>query len=315
MRVEARCSASLSFLIGLILGPVGPDLSMASCAPAIGSCEATDVEGARPCPRPPVGPYVEKHFLLAQADEPAAPESPTEVPPEPPAESVVESPTAGAAETADSVPPAPQQEPRSIGAILYISGGAGYWPDLHHMQPDPSWYNPNAIGRPVRWGFNFDFGFELRAYKGERWDLFTGIEVGAVINENERSFKIEPDKSSSEARLLSTMIHVTPTIKLVRRYEWLRPYIGAGAGLYILNLSIETETGQELNRELKNNAFGGFVALGIDIPFKRTLPSFVLRLEDKVHYVDFGRLDHFSPESGRLTGPINVITVGLGLAF
>jgi hypothetical protein len=41
----------------------------------------------------------------------------------------------------------------------------------------------------------------------------------------------------------------------------------------------------------------------------------VLRLEDKVHYVDFGHLDHFTPGSGRLTGPINVITVGLGYAF
>jgi hypothetical protein len=93
------------------------------------------------------------------------------------------------------------------------------------------------------------------------------------------------------------MLHFTPTVKLVRRYEWLRPYIGAGAGLYLLELSIKTETGQEGNRELKKSAFGGFVAVGIDIPFKRTLPSVVLRLEGKVHYVDFGHLDHFTPES------------------
>jgi hypothetical protein len=41
----------------------------------------------------------------------------------------------------------------------------------------------------------------------------------------------------------------------------------------------------------------------------------VLRIEDKLHYADFGRLQHVTSDSGRLTGPINIIQIGLALAL
>jgi hypothetical protein len=40
-----------------------------------------------------------------------------------------------------------------------------------------------------------------------------------------------------------------------------------------------------------------------------------VRLEDKIHLVNFGSLGSFSPGAGNLSGPINVIQVGVVAGF
>ena len=209
-------------------------------------------------------------------------------------------------------PPPAKRFPR---AMLTISLGAGYWPSLGKLEPDPAVFDPNSIGRPVPWGISIDFALDVRAHHWKDWDLFLGGEFGFLLNENKKTFNPDPESSSLDARLLSSLLHLTPSVKLVRHYEKVRPFIGAGFGLYSLELSKKTETGALIEKKEDKSTVGGYVSLGLDIPLKSDGLGWIVRIEDKVHFVDFGQLGPFTPGTQNLTGPINVFQIGIALAM
>jgi hypothetical protein len=102
-------------------------------------------------------------------------------------------------------------------------------------------------------------------------------------------------------------------------YQYGRPFIGGGMGLYLFYFEarLEDSIGGTTREEVDKAAFGGYVSLGFDIPLQKSGKGVVLRIEDKVHLVDFGKIEKsvFSTGSGGLHGPINVIQIGIAYGF
>lgn len=262
--------------------------------------------------------------LLAQASqepegEPSA-TTPAEAPPpgeEPTAAVEKEEPTSVVEEntpTASEDQLKTEESTYRRGAIVLGLGG-GYWPNLHNVVPNPNVFNPDAIGRPQPWGITIELSGHGRLAHWDNWDLFIGGDLGFFNNENTKSFPTTPG-STETSRLLSQMIYFTPSMKLYYHTPHIRPFIGAGAGVYLLELAARTEFGTLLEQFVNKTAFGGYMSAGIDIPIKLSPQTgLVLRIEDKLHFVNFGSLGDFSPSSGSLTGPINMIQVCIGLVF
>lgn len=216
---------------------------------------------------------------------------------------------------------------RSPKNLIALAMGAGYWPNLHKVQPDPSVFDPNVFGRPNAWGINIELTYHRQIAHWRNKDLFLGADLGFLNNENEKTFQ-ERDMDSKttrtvrEARLLSQLIYLTPSAKLMfgqpRSWRW---FAGGGLGLYGLELAAKDEFGVEVERfaekKVKKQAFGGYVSIGTDIPVFRSQSGweFRLRLEDKLHYVNFGDLGQFAPGSGDLAGPINMMQLGFVAGF
>ena len=207
--------------------------------------------------------------------------------------------------------------PRGIAALAF---GAGYWSSLHNIQTGlPS--DPNGAGHPRAWSANVELAFHFNAYHWNRWNLLMGGDLGFLFHRNTKTFKVQEVQTGDieKARFVSTLIHVTPSLKLIADYQYLRPFMGAGMGLYNFSFSayLEDSLGGEIKQEVAKNAFGGYVSLGLDIPLQNSGKGFVLRIEDKVHLVDFGKIEKnvFSTGSGGLHGPINVIQIGIAYGF
>jgi hypothetical protein len=104
-------------------------------------------------------------------------------------------------------------------------------------------------------------------------------------------------------------------------------FLGAGGGYYQFDLSESVNIPPptctsiapcfETKRSVNTSAVGGYVSLGVDLAAFRTESGWVwrLRLEDKIHLVNFGSLDTFAPGAGNLSGPINVIQIGVVTGF
>lgn len=199
---------------------------------------------------------------------------------------------------------------RRVAVALGIGGA--YWPNVHKVEPNPTIFDPNDIGRPNTWGISVELAGHGRIYHHDRWDVFLGADLGFINMENAKRFDTPGTMPGTEkSRLLSQVIYVTPSLKLYYHTDIIRPFIGLGAGWYSLDLSARTEMGALIEEFVTKDAFGGYASIGIDIPMK----FFLLRIEDKLHMVDFGDLGTFSPSSGSLKGPINMIHIGLGLSF
>lgn len=194
--------------------------------------------------------------------------------------------------------------------------GAAYWPDIHRVEPNPAIYDPVTIGQPNLWGISVELAGHIRVYSRNRWDLLLGADLGFVSMENTKSFDTPGTTPGTEkSRLLTQLIYFTPGVKLYYHTNIARPFVGAGIGGYGLELAARTERGAVIETFKKKGAFGGYVSAGIDIPIRIGGFGLLLRLEDKLHWADFGSLGDFAPSSGSLTGPINTIHIGFGLVL
>ena len=118
-----------------------------------------------------------------------------------------------------------------------------------------------------------------------------------------------------------------PSIKFMMGEGRFKYFLGAGGGYYQFDLTESDEIPRppctnlgpwfETKRSLKRSTMGGYASLGVDFAVFQTESGWEwrLRLEDKIHLVNFGSLDRFSPGAGHLSGPINVIQVGVVAGF
>lgn len=207
--------------------------------------------------------------------------------------------------------------PRGIAALSF---GAGYWPGLHNVQTTLP-FNSQEAGRPRAWGGNVEFALHFKAYSWDSWKLLLGGDLGFLFHRNTKTFNVRtfPSGDIEKARFVSTLINMTPSLKLMGDYQYVRPFIGGGMGLYLFYFEarLEDSIGGTTREEVDKSAFGGYVSLGLDIPLQKGGKGFLLRIEDKVHVVDFGKIEKsvFSTGSGGLHGPINVIQIGIAYGF
>jgi len=201
-------------------------------------------------------------------------------------------------------------------AAFAVGIGGAYWPNIHRVEPNPAIFDPNAVGSPNAWGISVELSGHGRIYHEDEWDLLIGADLGFISHENAKTFDTPGTTPGTEkSRVLAQMIYITPSVKLYYHTGMMRPFIGAGVGGYFLELAARSERGELLQQFVKKETFGGYLSIGVDIPIKLGGIGLLLRLEDKFHMVDFGSLGTFSPSSGSLTGPINMIQVGFGFVL
>lgn len=254
-----------------------------------------------------------------------------------------------------SIPYAVAQEPgeaASVGEIVADSGEATPLPEQSYKEPTknlftlalggalwPSLGNrefgttsaSTQPGHVSSGGLAFETAYHRHIAHWKHGNLYLGAEFGAFMFDNKDFVDTtqpstgQPIKGDLDARVW----YAGPSIKFMMGEGRFKYFLGAGGGYYQLDLTESDEIPRppctnfgllpcfETKRSLNRSAIGGYGSLGVDLAVFHTESGWEwrLRLEDKIHLVNFGSLDSFSPGAGNLSGPINVIQVGVVAGF
>jgi len=232
-----------------------------------------------------------------------------------------------AADSNKALPPSKEWYEEPTKNLFALALGGAIWPSLGNKEFGTTSATANRPGHVSSAGFAFETAYHRHIAHWERGDLYLGGEVGAFIFNNQGSGDTQPSTSPITGNLDARAWYAGPSIKFMMGQGRLKYFLGAGGGYYQLDLSESDEIPRppctnygpcsETKRSLNKSAIGGYVSLGVDLAAFRTESGWVwrLRLEDKVHLVNFGSLDSFSPGAGNLSGPINVIQIGVVTGF
>ena len=203
------------------------------------------------------------------------------------------------------------QFPRSTlqNRFVFEVGGA-YWNELGSLSTAGSGFSPDQFAGFDRWGFNFDFSYEHQARIDRGNELTVGLEFGFS------TFRNDGQGVFGDTSIDANQFRITPTAHLyfpVGDGVLLAPSVGIGA--YYLGV-FENDyyygwwyNGHKLHDEW---ALGGFVGLNLDIEVG---PSTDLRIDNRLHYAEFGRVDSLLPAQSSLDGPIYIIEIGIVTRF
>jgi len=212
--------------------------------------------------------------------------------------------------------------------LFTLALGGAIWPSLGNKEFGTTSANASHPGHVSSAGFAVETAYHRHIAHWERGDLYLGGEFGAFIFNNQGSDDTTQSSTSPITGDLDARVwYAGPSIKFMMGQGRFKYFLGAGGGYYQLDLSESDEIPRppctnlgpcfETKRSLNKSAIGGYVSLGVDLAAFRTESGWVwrLRLEDKIHLVNFGSLDSFSPGAGNLSGPINVIQIGVLTGF
>lgn len=233
-----------------------------------------------------------------------------------------------AADSTKALPPPKEWYEEPTKNLFTLALGGAIWPSLGNKEFGTTSATANRPGHVSSAGFAFETAYHRHIAHWERGDLYLGGEFGAFIFDNKDSGDITQSSTSPITGDLDARVwYAGPSIKFMMGQGRLKYFLGAGGGYYHLGLSESDEIPHptctnlgpcfETKRALNKSAIGGYVSLGVDLAAFRTDSGWVwrLRLEDKVHLVNFGSLDSFAPGAGNLSGPINVIQIGVVTGF
>ena len=211
--------------------------------------------------------------------------------------------------------------------LFSLALGGALWPSLGNKDFETS--GPKGSGQLSSAGLAFETAYQRHMAHWEQGDLYLGAEFGAFILNNKNSDNTthpstgQPIKGDLDARAF----YAGPSIKFMMGEGRFKYFLGAGSGYYHLDLTESEEVPRppctnygpcsHTNRSLSKGTIGGYVSLGVDVVAVTTQSGWEwrVRLEDKIHLVNFGSLDSFSPGAGNLSGPINVIQIGVVTGF
>jgi len=233
-----------------------------------------------------------------------------------------------AADSGEPMPlPAPSYKEPMKNLLTLALGGAS-WPSLGNKEFGTTSASTQP-GHVSSGGLAIDAAFHRRIAHWERVNLYLGADFGAsIFNSIESAETTQPStgppiKGDHDARVW----YAGPSIKFMMGEGRFKYFLGAGGGYYQFDLTEADEIPRppctnlgpcfETKRSLKRSALGGHVSLGVDWVAFHTESGWEwrLRLEDKIHLVNFGNLDSFTPGVGNLSGPINVIQIGVVAGF
>lgn len=238
-------------------------------------------------------------------------------------ETAPEEEAASNSSAATSAPHTTYKEPTKN--LITLALGWAIWPGLGNTD----FRSSGGSGHMSSTGLAFEAAYHRHLAHWELGDLYLGPEFGAFILDNDDS--VDTGQSSSgqpvKGSLDATTFYAGPSLKFMMGEGRLKYFLGMGGGYYHLSLTESDEIPRppcmnfgpcsQTNRSLNKGTMGWYVSLGVDlIAFDtQTGWNWRVRLEDKVHLVNFGSLDSFSPGTGNLSGPINVIQVGVVAGF
>jgi hypothetical protein len=207
-----------------------------------------------------------------------------------------------------------QTQPARPSNYVDFMLGASYWNGLGNLDPTGVTPIPGGFGDFDRWGFAFDMGYDRVIKRGTKADWTLGLELGWSTFENDGNGLATPYSTISSsffyvAPVTRLLWHVSPTVTVSP---------GVGAGYYAFSID-EYDTyyygwwwgysGRTLNQD---SAFGGFASLGVDFHLS---PANAIRIDNKVHFVEFDGLESLMPNETTVRGPIWTIEIGFVLAF
>jgi hypothetical protein len=106
-------------------------------------------------------------------------------------------------------------------------------------------------------------------------------------------------------------LYLTPGIRVVPNSGGRVPFVvGAGLGFYNVDFTQLLEGGFEADQFFDEWALGGYLSAGVEVRPWKLRSRWRMRLEAKVHFVDFGSTDSYAPGAGDLTGPIHTTLIG-----
>jgi hypothetical protein len=246
-----------------------------------------------------------------------------------PAEGKDADPTA--AEQAQDTPPPALPDPwykTPAKNNLVLSLGGAIWPSLSDKEFGPT----SATGLPGSLnslGLAFQVAYERHIIHWQRGDLYLGAEFGGFRFDNDKEDDTQPTTETvAKGALDSFAWYAGPSIKFMIGEGRVKFFVGGGGGYYSLKLT-ETDvftrplctsvlpTCGTTKRSLTKSAMGGHVSFGLDLAVFQTQSGWQwrLRLEDDIHLVNYGSLDHFAPGVGGLSGPLNVIQFSVMAGF
>lgn len=233
-----------------------------------------------------------------------------------------------AADPNKALPPPKEWYEEPTKNLFTLAMGGAIWPSLGNKEFGTTSATANRPGHVSSAGFAFETAYHRHIAHWERGDLYLGGEFGAFIFGNQGSGDTTQSSTSPITGNLDARVwYAGPSIKFMMGQGRFKYFLGAGGGYYQLDLSESDEIPRptctslgpcfKTNRSLNKSAIGGYVSLGVDLAAFRTESGWVwrVRLEDKIHLVNFGSLDSFSPGDGNLSGPINVIQIGVVTGF
>lgn len=211
--------------------------------------------------------------------------------------------------------------------LFTLALGGALWPSLSNTDFGTS--RTTGSGHMSSLGLAVEAAYHRHLAHWERGDLYLGPEFGAFIFSNHNSVDTTQPSTGQPVKgdLDASAFYAGPSLKFMMGEGRLKYFLGAGGGYYHLSLTESDEIPRppctnlgpcsQTTRSLNKGTIGGYVSLGIDlIAFDtQTGWNWRVRLEDKAHLVNFGSLDSFSPGAGNLSGPINVIQVGVVAGF
>jgi hypothetical protein len=228
-----------------------------------------------------------------------------------------------AVEPAQETPPPTPWYQNPLKNQFVFSLGLAMWPSLG----DKEFGTTSATSLPGSLnsvGGALQMAYERHIAHWQRGDLYLGAEFGGFLFGNDQAvLGTQPSTGSPVKGMLDSRLwYAGPSIKFMIGEGRAKFFVGGGVGYYSLNLSESDEDPRPCTkfgpclitkRSLTKSAIGGHVSLGIDLAAYQTQSGWQwrIRLEDDIHLVNFGSLDHFSPGVGGLSGPINVIQIGL----
>lgn len=233
-----------------------------------------------------------------------------------------------AADPNKALPPQKEWYEEPTKNLVTLALGAAIWPSLGNKEFGTTSATTNPPGHFSSAGFAFETAYHRHIAHWERGDLYLGGEFGGFIFDNQGSGDTTQSSTSPVTGDLDARVwYAGPSIKFMMGQGRFKYFLGAGGGYYHLDLSESDEIPHptctnfgpcfETKRSLNKSAIGGYVSLGVDLAAFRTESGWEwrVRLEDKVHLVNFGSLDSFAPGAGSLPGPINVIQIGVVSGF
>jgi hypothetical protein len=191
--------------------------------------------------------------------------------------------------------------------------GAVYWQNLGELEHTLSSSGSGPFGDFKEWGYNLEMAYHRLITQWLGNDIQLGVDFGIFFNENERDFQlpVPPGGETVEIDLNSRGLYLTPSVRMViGKHGSTRVFLGAGVGLYMVDFVEQLPDGDELYEFAEKETIGGYLSAGVGFPLSST-DRLILRIEGKVHFVNFGDLGAFAPGAGDLKGPVYMFQAGI----
>ena len=192
--------------------------------------------------------------------------------------------------------------------------GGVYWKNLNDIEYDFSVMNPTEYGTFKEWGYNIELGYHRHVSRWLGNDVLLGIDFGIFNNENEKDFSVTvlPSGRRLKGSIDARTLYLTPSVKLVIEKQGYPMFLmGAGLGYYLVDFEEQLSDGMEVEEYFEEDTLGGYLSLGVDFPLSSLSEGLALRVESKVHFMNFSGLGGITSGRDDLRGPVYMLQIGI----